>query len=262
MKVGWIGLGEIGKQMALRVAGAGHDLTAYDRGAGKQAVAATGAAMTTDYHALAAGSEVLCLCLFSDAQVREVMFDSGTLAAMEPGSVLAVHTTGSPALARELGERAPQGAAVLDACFSGGPDDTARGDLTLMVGGEADALEQARPVLATYASRINHMGPLGAGQTLKLLNNLLFATNIKQAVEILGMAEAQGLDPGYAAQVICQSSGGSMAMGLMKDGIRPETLHAVRHYMVKDVKAVADAAADTGIDISGFAPTIAHYADG
>ncbi|MCB2063489.1 MAG: NAD(P)-dependent oxidoreductase, partial [Novosphingobium sp.] len=145
MKVGWIGLGEIGKEMALRVLGAGHDLSAYDRGKGKDDVAAEGAAMVADYGVIAANCDVLCLCLFNDAQVREVMFDSGTLAAMRPGSVLAVHTTGSPALARELGERAPQGVEVLDACFSGGPDDTARGDLTLMVGGDAQALEAARP---------------------------------------------------------------------------------------------------------------------
>ena len=259
MKVGWIGLGEIGKEMALRVLGAGHDLSAYDRGKGKDDVAAEGAAMVADYGVIAANCDVLCLCLFNDAQVREVMFDSGTLAAMRPGSVLAVHTTGSPALARELGERAPQGVEVLDACFSGGPEDTARGDLTLMVGGDAQALEAARPVLETYASRINHMGPAGAGQTLKLLNNLLFATNVKQAEEILAIAEAQGLDPGYAAQVICQSSGGSMAMGLMKNGVIPEMMQSIRHYMVKDVAAVAVAADETGIDISGFAPTVERY---
>ncbi len=262
MKVGWIGLGGIGKEMALRVLGAGHELTAYDRGVGKADVAASGGTMVTDYLAVAGACEVLCLCLFNDAQVREVMQDGGALSAMQPCSVLAVHTTGSPRLARELGDRAPEGVKVLDACFSGGPEDTARGDLTLMVGGEEAALKQARGVLATYASRINHVGPLGAGQALKLLNNLLFATNVKQAEEILAMAAQQGLDQALAAQVICQSSGGSMAMGLMKNGIVPEMMESVRHYMVKDVKALADAARDTGIDISSFGPTIAHYSRG
>lgn len=187
------------------------------------------------------------------------MFDGGALAAMQPGSVLAIHTTGSPRLMRELGERAPAGVAVLDACFSGSAEDTARGDLTLMVGGETEALERARPVLSTYAARINHMGPLGAGQTVKLLNNLLFATNIRQAGDILAMAAGQGLDPGLAAQVICQSSGGSMAMGLMRGGVAPEMMESIRRYMVKDVKAVADAARDSGIDISAFDAVIAHY---
>ncbi|MCB2047492.1 MAG: NAD(P)-dependent oxidoreductase [Novosphingobium sp.] len=259
MKVGWIGLGEIGKHMALRVLDAGHDLVAYDRGAGKEEVAAKGARMTSDYAALAAGCEALCLCLFSDAQVRDVLFDQGTLAAMQPGSVLAIHTTGSPALAREIGERAPPGVSVLDACFSGGPHETANGDLTLMVGGDEQVLEKARPVLSTYASRINHMGPLGAGQTLKLLNNLLFATNLMQAAEILDIARTQGLDPQFAAKVICQSSGGSMAMGLLQNGPAELTLNAARHYMVKDVDAASEAAKDTGIDVSTFRKTLDYY---
>lgn len=259
MKVGWIGLGGIGKEMALRVLGAGHELAAYDRGMGKAEVAAAGAAMFSNYPAVAGQCEVLCLCLFNDDQVREVMLDGGALAAMKPGSVLAIHTTGSPRLMRELGERAPAGVAVLDACFSGSAEDTARGDLTLMVGGDPDALERARPVLSTYAARISHMGSLGTGQTVKLLNNLLFATNVRQAEEILGMAATQGLDPKLAAQVICQSSGGSMAMGLMQNGVVPEMMESIRHYMAKDVKAVADAAGDSGIDISVFDAVIAHY---
>lgn len=259
MKVGWVGLGEIGMHMALRVASAGHELAAYDRGAGKQQVAAAGARMVGDYGAIARDADVVCLCLFSDAQVREVMFDGGMLAAMKPGAVLAIHTTGSPVLARELGEKAPQGVGVIDACFSGGPDETARGDLTLMVGGEAEALEKARPVLSTYASRINHMGPLGAGQTAKLLNNLLFATNLMQACEIVAIAEAQGLDPSHAAQVICQSSGGSMAMGLLKNGHAAQTMASARHYMVKDVAAAVAAARDSGIDIATFKPTIDYF---
>jgi 3-hydroxyisobutyrate dehydrogenase-like beta-hydroxyacid dehydrogenase len=245
--------------MALRALDAGHELHAYNRGEGKEEVAAKGAAMSTDYQAIAADCEVLGLCLFSDAQVRDVMFDQGALAVMKPGSVLAIHTTGSPALARELGERAPDGVSVLDACFSGGPAETAKGDLTLMVGGDEAALEKVRPVLSAYASRINLMGPLGAGQTLKLLNNLLFATNFKQAAEIVGIAEEQGLDPLLAAQVICQSSGGSMAMGLLQNTSPKQLLDVVRHYMTKDVHAAAEAAKDTGIDVATFQPTVDFF---
>jgi 3-hydroxyisobutyrate dehydrogenase len=259
MKVGWIGLGGIGMHMALRTIAAGHQVAAFDRGAGKQEVGQAGAALSPDYGEVAAHADVLCLCLFSDAQVRAVMFEGGALAAMRPGSILAIHTTGSPVLARELATNAPEGVEVLDACFSGGPDETARGDLTLMVGGAAAALEKARPVLETYASRINHMGPLGAGQTAKLLNNLLFATNLKQAAEIIEIAEAQGLDPMLAAAVICQSSGGSMAMGLFKSPHSAQMLDGARKYMVKDVEAAAIAASDSGIDLSTFQPTLDYF---
>ena len=259
MKVGWIGLGEIGMHMALRVLDAGHELVACDRGAGKEEVAAKGAVMSTDYRALSAGCELLCLCLFSDVQVRDVLFEQGALAAMQPGSVLAIHTTGSPSLAREIGESAPEGVSVIDACFSGGPDETAKGDLTLMVGGEVAALDSVRSVLSAYASRINHMGPLGTGQTLKLLNNLLFATNLKQAAEIVGIAKAQGLDPIWAAEVICQSSGGSMAMGLLRGAPAEQLLEGARPYMTKDVQAAADAAEDTGINVATFQPTLDYF---
>ncbi len=259
MKIGWVGLGEIGMHMALRALAAGHELTAYDRGAGKQQVADAGGTLLTDYAQIARDADVVGLCLFSDAQVREVMFDDGALAAMRPGSVLAIHTTGSPVLARELGVKAPEGVSVIDACFSGGPQDTERGDLTLMVGGDEAALEIARPVLETYAARIHHLGPLGAGQTAKLLNNLLFATNLKQAAEIIGIAKAQGLDPMLAAKVICQSSGGSMAMGLFQNAPAEQMLAGARKYMVKDVEAAATAARDAGLDITEFKPTLDFF---
>ena len=259
MKVGWVGLGEIGTHMARRALAAGHDLTAYDRGAGKRKVADAGGRLVGDYLELADQADVVGLCLFSDAQVRAVMFASGVLAAMKPGSVLAIHTTGSPALAKELAAKAPAGVSVIDACFSGGPQDTERGDITLMVGGEAAALEMARPVLETYASRINHLGPLGAGQTAKLLNNLLFATNLKHAAEIIALATAQGLDPMKAAKVICQSSGGSMAMGLFQNAAPEQMLAGARKYMVKDVEAAAAAACDAGLDIAAFQPTLDFF---
>jgi 3-hydroxyisobutyrate dehydrogenase-like beta-hydroxyacid dehydrogenase len=259
MKIGWIGLGGIGRCMALRAISAGHQLTAYDRGAGKEEIAAKGAVLTGDYAELAANCEALCLCVFSDSQLREVLFDNGTLAAMKPGSIVVIHTTGSPALTREIGERAPEGVSVLDACFSGGPEDTLRGELTLMVGGDDDALKTVRPVLSTYASRIHKVGPLGAGQLLKLLNNLLFATNLKQAAEIIGIATEQGLDPRLAAKVICQSSGGSMAMGLLENSGVEDMLNSSRSYMKKDVQTAFDAANETGIDIATFTPVLDFY---
>jgi 3-hydroxyisobutyrate dehydrogenase len=259
MKVGWIGLGSIGTQMALRVLQAGHELKAYDRGVGKAELAAMGVPLTAEYAAVANDCDVLGVCVFSDAQLRECLLDGGALAVMKRGSVVAIHTTGSPKLARELGEAAPQGVQILDACFSGSADDTARGELTLMLGGDDAALEAARPVISTYASRINHVGALGAGQTIKLLNNLLFATNLKQAAEIVAMAQAQGLDPLRTAQVICQSSGGSMAMGLFRDATPAQIIDVSRKYMTKDVEAAALAAADTGIDIETFAATIRYY---
>jgi 3-hydroxyisobutyrate dehydrogenase len=259
MNVGWIGLGGIGSNMVRRVLGAGHTVTAYARGEGQAATSAAGARLVKDYRAVAEASDVLGVCVFSDAQVRESILESGALGALRPGAVLAIHTTGSPKLAQELGARAPQGVEVLDACFSGGPNETAAGDLTLMVGGAAEALERARPVLSTYGRRIRLLGPLGAGQTLKLLNNLLFATNLKHAAEVMEIAEAQGLDPRASAEVIQASSGASMTMGLFVHTPPEQILKGSRPYMVKDVQAAEAAARDAGVDLSSFQPILDHF---
>lgn len=263
MKIGWIGLGAIGAEMARRLLAAGHEVTVYPRGRGLAEVRAAGAATCDDYAALAAGSELLGVCVYNDAQVREVLFDAGALAALKPGAVLANHTTGSPALAREIGDRAPSGVGVLDATFSGGPAEVAAGRLTIMAGGEAGALAKAQAALEAYAGQIHHVGALGLGQTLKLLNNLLFATNQMNAALMLQLAQAQGFDTATAARVLQGCSGASFALGLFQ---RPAPVAAVlagsRLYLEKDVAAAARAAADAGLDLGAFAETLAYFSPG
>jgi 3-hydroxyisobutyrate dehydrogenase-like beta-hydroxyacid dehydrogenase len=261
MKIGWVGLGAIGAEMAGRLLAAGHAVTVYPRGKGLGQARAAGAQVCDDYAALAAGSELVGICVYNDAQVREVLFGGGALAALKPGAVLANHTTGSPALAREIAERAPAGVGVLDATFSGGPHDVAAGRLTVMAGGAAEALERARPALEAYAAQIHHLGGPGLGQTLKLLNNLLFATNQMNAARMLQLAEAQGFDAAAVARVLQGCSGASFALGLFQ---RPAPVAAVlagsRPYLEKDVAAVAAAASDAGLDLGAFAETLAFFA--
>lgn len=260
MDIGWVGLGGIGTEMVKRLLGAGHRVTVYARGKGLAQAQAAGAAASSDYAALAAASELFVLCVYKDEQQREVLFDKGALAALRPGAILATHTTGSPAMALEMGERAPEGVAVLDATFSGGPADVAAGRLTLMVGGEAAALERARPAFETYAQQIHHAGALGQGQTLKLLNNLLFAANLMNAAELMTLAKGQGLVTQTVAQVVQACSGQSYAMNMFK-AERPleVALAAARPYLEKDVAAAVEAAAEAGLDIAAFAPVIDYY---
>jgi 3-hydroxyisobutyrate dehydrogenase-like beta-hydroxyacid dehydrogenase len=262
MNIGWIGLGGIGTEMVKRLLGAGQTVTAYTRGKGLAEVEAGGAKTCGDYAELAAQSDLLVICVYSDAQLADVLFDRGALAALRPGSILAIHTTGSPQLARRIGEQAPAGVGVLDATFSGGPADVAAGKLTLIVGGEAETLARARPVLETYAAQIYHVGPLGHGQTLKLLNNLIFATNLMNAVELLRLAESQGFDTKTAAQVIQASSGASYTMNLFRAAPPAAMLAASRHYMEKDVATAMQTAAELGLDMSAFAATAAYFQPG
>ena len=263
MNIGWIGLGGIGTEMVKRLLGAGHEVTVYARGRGLAEVEAAGARTSPDYAAVAAGRELLVLCVFSDAQVREVLFEHAALAAMGPGSILASHTTGSPELAQEIGRRAPAGVGVLDATFSGGPADVAAGRLTLIVGGEAETLARARPAFETYAGVVHHVGPLGYGQKVKLLNNLIFAANLMNAAELMRMAEGWGFDAAAVAQVIQACSGASYAMNMFKSP-RPVAvaLDAARPYLVKDVAAVAATARESGLDITPFATTVEYFRAG
>jgi 3-hydroxyisobutyrate dehydrogenase-like beta-hydroxyacid dehydrogenase len=261
MQFGWIGLGAIGASMVERALSFGHPLTAYARGQGTGRVAAKGAVLCQDYRQLAEGSDVLTLCLFDDGQVRNVLFDEGALSAMHPGSTLVIHTTGSPELAREIGRKAPTGVGVLDAAFSGGQDAALAGELTIMVGGNAEAVEQVRPLLSTYARLIHHAGALGSGQMTKLLNNLLFATNLRNAAELLKIGEAQGFEPAQLARLIQSCSGASSAMrSFCSDGPLDETLTRLRRFVDKDVATVARSAPDNAIGLGTFRETLEYFA--
>jgi 3-hydroxyisobutyrate dehydrogenase-like beta-hydroxyacid dehydrogenase len=260
MNIGWVGLGAIGALMVKRLLAAGSSVTVYPRGAGLAGVVASGATQQPDYARLAGDSDLLVVCVYDDVQARGVLFDNGALAAMRAGSILALHTTLSPALMRELGEKAPPGVEVLDVTFSGGPADVEAGNLTLMVGGEIEALERTRAVFETYAARIYRVGPLGHGQVLKLMNNLLLATNLMNAVEMLRIAEGYGFETATVAQIIQASSGASYAMRLFQNQPVSTILEASRHYLEKDVAVALAAARDSGLDVSAFATTADYFA--
>lgn len=260
MNIGWVGLGAIGAAMVKRLLAAGHAVTVYERGQGLAEVKAAGAASLGDYQALAAASDLLAICVFNDAQMREVLFDNGALGALRPGSVLMFHTTGSPECAIEIGERAPAGVGVLEATFSGSPMDIAAGRLTIIAGGDEADLEKARPALETYAQLIHHVGALGQSQKVKLLNNLMFAANLMNAAELMRMAQGWGLDTATVAQVLQTCSGGSYAMNLFTQPRPVEgAIDGARRYMIKDVGVIAQTARDAGLDLAAFQTTIDYY---
>ena len=260
MKIGWVGLGMIGTAMVRRLLGAGFSVTVYQRGQGLDEVKSRGARTDQDYASLASGSDLLVLCVYSDAQLREVLLDGGALAAMPGGSIVAIHTTGSPALMRELAAAAPPGVQVLDVTFSGGPHDVEAAGLTLMVGGDEAALERARGALQTYARTINHLGPVGSGQIVKLINNLLFATNLMNAANALSLVQAQGFDGAAIARIIGTCSGASYAMARFEAPLPMSSLlERVRPYLEKDVAVAMTAAAASGLDTTAFADTARYF---
>ena len=259
MQIGWSGLGDIGLQMVKRLLAGGQGVTVFNRGQGLQEAMNLGAGVCGDYRELATASDLLVLCVFSEAQVKDVLFDHGALTAMRPGSILANHTTGSPALAREIGDRAPAGVTVLDATFSGSPQDVADGRIAVMCGGAEQGFNRVKHVFASYARTVRHVGPLGHAQTVKLANNLLFATNLMYAGEAMRMIEDQGLEPRNTAEIIQECSGGSYAMGMFASPNGPRILDLCRPYLEKDVAAARAAAEDAGLDIRSFLPAIEYW---
>jgi 3-hydroxyisobutyrate dehydrogenase-like beta-hydroxyacid dehydrogenase len=186
-RVGFVGLGNIGKPMALRLAAAdGIDVWVYDVVRGPvEELEAAGARGADSVAALAARSDVVCVMVRDDDQVRKVAEEVG------PGPVLVVHSTVAPGTPAEL---EALGLTVLDAPVSGGPMGAAEGSLAILVGGAEAAFASARPVLDAMGSKVVHAGPLGAGTRMKLARNLVHFVAFTAVTEAQRLAEAAGLD--------------------------------------------------------------------
>lgn len=250
MRVGFVGVGHMGRPMVDRLVAAGVRVTVYARRAAARAeLASAGISVTHSASDLASQSDLMILCLFNDDQVRDVMLHDDVISSMRPGSVLVSHVTGSPELAPELQAAAPDGVTVLDVPISGTEDHVRRGELTLMVGGDAEALATIRPTLAAYADPILQVGGLGDGQRLKLINNLLFTVNLRVALAAAELGESMGIPAAELSRVVSECSGGSFAIGLFQR-IAPDAMAAgARQYLVKDVGVIREVAAAQGIDL-------------
>ena len=197
MKVGFIGAGRMGRPMVARLVEAGHDVGALGRTDGqRRELERLGARAVSDVAEAGAQADVVVVCVFTDEQVREICLTDDLIAAMPSGSVLVLHTTGSPHTVQTIAERAaPYGVDVVDAPVSGGPHNAAAGELTLFVGGADDTVERVRPVLGCYGDPVLHVGPCGAGQKVKLVNNALFAAHIGLLANSVELAARLGVDP-------------------------------------------------------------------
>ncbi|MCK5754461.1 MAG: NAD(P)-dependent oxidoreductase [Mycobacterium sp.] len=216
MRVGFIGLGSQGGPMARRIAEGGFETTLWARRpASLEPYAHTPAKTAATPAELAAASDLVCLCVVGDDDVREVLNgDNGVLAGLAEGGIVAIHSTVHPDTCRDIAEMAgAQGVSVIDAPVSGGGPAVEEGTLLVMVGGEQEVVERCRPVFATYADPIVHLGPLGAGQSTKILNNLLFSANLGSAVSTLELGESLGIARDKLVEVLNRGSATSKAVG-------------------------------------------------
>ena len=216
-KVAFIGLGVMGYPMARHLAKkGGHDLTVYNRTPEKAEkwVSEYGGRRTDTPRQAAEGAEFVFSCVGNDDDLRSVALgDDGAIAGMRAGSIYVDNTTASATVARELAEAAKaQKAGFLDAPVSGGQAGAENGALTVMVGGDPEIFDKAKPVIDAYAKMVGLMGPVGAGQLTKMVNQICIAGVVQGLSEGIHFAKKAGLDVEKVIGVISKGAAQSWQM--------------------------------------------------
>lgn len=255
MKVGFIGAGRMGAPMVRRLVDGGHDIRTLCRSDEKRAaIAELGAQPVDDLAGLAGAADAVVVCVFTDEQVKQVCHDVAPV--MAPGSVLILHTTGSPRTAQTIAAQYEH-INVIDAPVSGGPHDIAAGHVTLFVGGSDDAVAQARPILGAYGDPVLHVGALGAGQTVKLINNALFAAQIGVVAEGARIGKSLGVAEGDLLAALGHGSSGSKVLEMVaRAGSADRFIGAVGEFVGKDVAVVRDTAAGLDTELGLLDPLL------
>ena len=266
-KVAFLGLGVMGFPMAGWLSKAGHQVTVYNRTESKARAWAeqhAGKAVPTAAEA-AAGAGIVFTCVGDDPDLREVVLGSGgVLEAMAPGAVFVDHTTASADLAREIAAAGQaRDVACLDAPVSGGQAGAEQGRLTVMVGGDEAAFGRARPVIEAYSHNVQRLGPAGAGQLTKMVNQIAIAGVVQGLAESLNFAARAGLDPAAVVDVISKGAAQSwqmenrwetMVAGEFEFGFAVE-------WMRKDLRICLSEARRNGAELPVAALVDQFYAD-
>jgi 3-hydroxyisobutyrate dehydrogenase len=212
----FLGLGVMGFPMAGHLQKAGHSVTVYNRSAAKAAawVAKHGGKAAATPAEAAKGADIVLACVGNDDDLRSVVYgDAGAFAGMAKGKIFVDHTTASASVARELAkEAAAKGFGFLDAPVSGGQAGAENGQLGIMVGGDEATFASAEPVLKIYAKALTLMGPAGAGQLTKMVNQICIAGLVQGLSEGMNFAVQAGLDTDKVLSVITKGAAGSWQM--------------------------------------------------
>ncbi len=278
MKVGFIGLGAMGKPIAINIAKAGFKLTVKSRREQSlQELRQHGARVARSHREVAEAADIVLACLSSNEASKQVALGpDGVLAGAKRGDIYIELSTISPEVVHTIGERAAEkGVTVLDAPVSGTSiDSREQGTLSVMVGGDAKALSRAMPVFKAFGDKIFHAGDSGAGVTVKLVNNLLLGINMVATMEALVLGVKGGLSVQTLKEVISASSGSSEIFEGMVDLIAtrsPEpppgqTAASGLHTIGKDVKLAAELAQNLSVPLSlgssALQPFLAGFAHG
>ena len=209
--VGMVGLGNMGGRMARRLVSAGYDVLGFD--ADRARAEAAGVTPAASLAELAASCDVILLSLPDSTVIEAVMQGDGGLAAStRDGQIIVDLSTADPQSTRAIHDAlASGGVRYLDAGISGGAAAAEKGTLTLMVGGDGEALTEVTPILRTFSAHVHHMGASGAGHVTKVLNNFLNGVTLAATAEVMVAGKKAGLDLAQLLEVINTSSGVSFA---------------------------------------------------
>ncbi len=249
-RIGLIGLGIMGVPMTANLIRAGFAHTVWNRSRpGIDACVELGASEAASPQAVAESCDVLITIVTDSADVESVLVSRADAAihGLRPGSVVIDMSTISPAVTRDLAARLSEhGVAMLDAPVSGGDSGARAGTLSIMVGGEADVLERCRPVLEAMGSTITHCGPTGAGQTVKLCNQVAIAGALLGVCEALSLADKSGVDPQRMLTAISAGAAGSWQLSNLGPKIaeRDYAPGFMVRLMQKDLRLALEAGAD------------------
>ena len=254
-RVGFIGLGIMGRPMVANLIAAGFTPTVWNRSRpGVDACVALGAVAAESPRAVAEASDVLITIVTDSGDVREVLVDGpggeaerAAIGGLAAGSVVIDMSTISPSVTREIGARlAERGVQMLDAPVSGGDSGAKAGTLSIMVGGEAEVLERCRPILEAMGKTITHCGPIGAGQTVKLCNQVAIAGALLGVCEALALAQKSGVDAERMLEAISAGAAGSWQLSNLgpKIAARDFAPGFMIKLMQKDLRLALEAGGD------------------
>jgi len=253
-RVGFIGLGIMGRGMAHNLLKAGFDVRVWNRTAARMdAVVAAGAAAASSPADVAAHSDIIFICVSDTPDVEAVVLGAdGVRAGARPGSLVIDTSTISPQAEREIAARlAERGVHLLDAPVSGGSEGAARGTLSVMVGGSAEQVARAMPYLQAVGKTITHVGEQGAGQMVKLVNQILVVVTMLGVSEALVFASAGGLD---LERTLAAVSGGAAGSWMLANR-GPQVLNGdwrpgfTIDLQQKDLRLVHETAAALGVPL-------------
>ena len=264
MRIGFAGLGVMGGPMARHLVSAGHEVAGYNRSPDKARAwaGAQGGRFAATVAEAAQGADLLILCVGNDDDVRQVV--TGALAGLKAGAVIVDHTTTSAKVAREMSDLcATCGVAFIDAPVSGGQAGAENGQLSVMAGGDAAALETVRPAVMAYSKAIQHMGPSGSGQLTKMVNQIAIAGVVQGLAEAVHFARVAGLDTDATYDAISKGAAQSWQMdNRWKTAAKGEFEFGFAvDWLRKDLGLVLDEARSNGAVLSLTALVDQFYAE-